>query len=62
MKCNHCKKIIPTGEEIIIDKEKEKKYLHEECLTKLEKEEKEQKLRQEENNTYKKVKVKKPYD
>jgi hypothetical protein len=49
MKCNHCKKIIPVGEEIIIDKEKEKKYLHEECLTKLEKEEKEQKLRREEN-------------
>jgi hypothetical protein len=26
MKCNYCKKIIPQGEEIIIDKEKEKKH------------------------------------
>jgi len=49
MKCNHCKKIIPAGEEIIIDKEKEKKCLHEECLTTIEKDEKEKTLRQKEN-------------
>ena len=48
MKCNHCKKLIPQGEEIIIDKKEEKKYLHEDCLTRLEKEEKEKELHQKE--------------
>jgi hypothetical protein len=57
MKCNHCKKLIPPGEEIIIDKKEDKKYLHEECLTKLEKEEKEKTLRQEENTKKTYIKV-----